>query len=223
MAVHIDRIIRTARKSIALIVEKDGRLVVRAPLFVPDSEIQRLVQQKEDWVRQKQEQASALVTTSRSTKFKDGARFYFLGKTYPLKIVDTLDPSLVLNRKFYLDRRALRHAERLFIAWYRQQARLEINRRLKHFASKNGFKYGAVRITSARTRWGSCSSKGNLNFTWRLVMAPPEVIDYVVVHELAHLRVHNHSREYWQEVERIMPGYKRHKRWLKENGRLLRL
>jgi predicted metal-dependent hydrolase len=78
-----------------------------------------------------------------------------------------------------------------------------------------------VRISSARTRWGSCSSRGSLSFTWRLVMAPVEVVDYVIVHELAHLRVHNHSPEFWKEVARLMPDYAQRKQWLKDNGRLL--
>ncbi len=83
--------------------------------------------------------------------------------------------------------------------------------------------YKSIRITSARTRWGSCSSKGNLSFTWRLVMAPPQVIDYVVAHELAHLQVRNHSPAFWQKVKTIMPDYLQYRRWLDAHGHLLTL
>jgi predicted metal-dependent hydrolase len=84
-----------------------------------------------------------------------------------------------------------------------------------------GFREMKVRISSARTRWGSCSQKGNLSFTWRLVMAPPDVIDYVVVHELCHTREMNHSRSFWEQVEAILPDFRQRRRWLKEYGKLL--
>jgi predicted metal-dependent hydrolase len=85
-------------------------------------------------------------------------------------------------------------------------------------ARKHGFHYQKLRISSARTRWGSCSSSGTLSFTYRLVMAPPEVVDYVVVHELVHTQVRNHSKTFWTTVEEIMPDYKQRRTWLKKNG-----
>ena len=90
-------------------------------------------------------------------------------------------------------------------------------------AQQNDFTWKKIRISSARTRWGSCSSNGTLSFTWRLVLAPPEVIDYVVVHELAHTRIRDHSPKFWRRVAEIMPDYKRHVSWLKQNGRFLTL
>ena len=219
----IDQIIRTKRKSIALIVEPDGRLVVRAPMRISDADIKHLVKQKERWIREKQKQVKDKSTQSTQKVYKDGEEFLYLGKSYQLKIVADLNPALVLSRKFYLSRRALLKAEIVFTEWYREQARAVISERVNLYTARHGFKYRKIRITSARTRWGSCSSMGNLNFTWRLVMAPPEVIDYVVVHELAHLRVNNHSKEFWKQVERIMPDYKQRLKWLKENGGKLTL
>jgi predicted metal-dependent hydrolase len=113
--------------------------------------------------------------------------------------------------------------EKLFTAWYKQQARWVLAERVQWFASRCKFTYTQVRISSAHTRWGSCSSRGTLSFTWRLVMAPLEVVDYVVVHELAHLRVRNHSPAFWKEVEAILPDYKARQKWLKTNGKLLTL
>ena len=219
----IDQIIRTKRKSIALIVEPDGRLVVRAPMRISDVDIKHLVKQKERWIREKQKQVKDKSTQSKPKIYMDGEEFLYLGKSNKLKIVADLNPALVLSRKFYLSRRALPKAESVFIEWYRERARAVISERVKLYAARHGFKYRKIRITSARTRWGSCSSMGNLNFTWRLVMATLEVIDYVVVHELTHLRVKNHSKEFWNQVERIMPDYKQRLRWLKENGQKLTL
>jgi hypothetical protein len=90
-------------------------------------------------------------------------------------------------------------------------------------ATELGLVYASLRITSARRRWGSCGPKGTLNFSWRLVMAPPPVIDYVIVHELAHLEIRNHSRLFWERVARWSPDYKQQQAWLKANGRLLSL
>ncbi len=122
-----------------------------------------------------------------------------------------------------MEQRALPRAKEAFTAWYRAQARPLIEERARAFAARYGFNYKQLKITSARTRWGSCSSRGTLSFTWRLVMAPPECLDYVVVHELAHLRVANHSWTFWEEVGAILPDYKARRKWLRVNGRLLTL
>ncbi len=94
---------------------------------------------------------------------------------------------------------------------------------MSRLAAQHGFEYQRIRITSARTRWGSCSSRGTLSFTWRLVMASEDVIDYVIVHELVHLRIHNHSREFWTQVGLLMPDYKEKRLWLKKNASVLTL
>ena len=103
-------------------------------------------------------------------------------------------------------------------AAYRKEARERLKERADHFAGKMGVDYNRIAIKAAKTRWGSCSTKGNLNFHWKLILMPPEVLDYVVVHELAHRKEMNHSPRFWAEVERILPDYRERRRWLKENG-----
>lgn len=93
-----------------------------------------------------------------------------------------------------------------------------VPKRAEYFAKKLGVSYGRITIRNQKTRWGSCSGKGNLNFNCLLMLAPPEVLDYVVVHELCHRREMNHSDRFWKEVEKILPDYKVWKKWLKENG-----
>lgn len=102
-----------------------------------------------------------------------------------------------------------------------QQALMVIPERVRHYAQVVGVTYGRITIRSQHSRWGSCSSRGNLNFNCLLMLAPPEVLDYVVVHELCHRKEMNHSAIFWEEVERVMPDYQRHKQWLKENGSAL--
>lgn len=115
------------------------------------------------------------------------------------------------------------HAERIFISWYTVQAKPVITERVKEYAANYGFIYRQVKITDAQTRWGSCSPSGSLNFSWRLVMAPIRVIDYVVVHELVHLNEKNHSGRFWDNVKAILPDYTQQVQWLKTNGYKLRL
>ncbi len=102
-----------------------------------------------------------------------------------------------------------------------KQAKEIIPARVAYFAPLVGVTYGAITIRSQRTRWGSCSSKGSLNFNCLLMATPPEVLDYVVVHELCHRREMNHSKRFWAEVARILPDYQTRKKWLKENGTAL--
>ena len=102
-----------------------------------------------------------------------------------------------------------------------QQAKRLIPERAAYFAEKMGVTYGHITIRSQHTRWGSCSAKGNLNFNCLLVLTPPEVLDYVVVHELCHRKQLNHSAAFWAEVETVLPDYKIRKKWLKENGAAL--
>lgn len=104
---------------------------------------------------------------------------------------------------------------------YREKARKRITERVSYFAEKMGVTYTSIRIGSARTRWGSCSARGGLNFQWKLILMPPEILDYVVVHELAHRIEMNHSPRFWAQVEKILPDYRQRRQWLKENGSLV--
>ena len=106
-------------------------------------------------------------------------------------------------------------------AQYRKEARRRITERAAYFAEKMGVDYGRIAIKAAKTRWGSCSAQGNLNFHWKLILMSPAILDYVVVHELAHRIEMNHSPRFWAQVERILPDYRERRRWIKENGGLI--
>ena len=234
--IQINQLIRSDRKTIALIVKPDGQLVVRAPLRATDDQIWRFVNQKEEWIRSKQDFFSQNRRMEATKNFTSGERFWFLGETYPLEIVEpggqagastarSFDrPALELNGRFRLACSAQPQARTVFTAWYREQARRVISERVAWYAARTGLTgCKRIQISSARTRWGSCSSTGTLSFTWRLVMAPLPVIDYVVVHELVHLQEKNHAKRFWNKVAQIMPDYKKKVAWLKENGRKLTL
>lgn len=222
MIPHIDQLIRSKRKTVAIIVQRDGKVIVRAPLKASERQIRQFVESKTGWIAEKkiqmQEQAPAL-----QKKFTAGERFPYLGQEYALSVVSGPRAGLRFEAGFSLNQNSQAEAARLFEKWYKAAARKILTERARLYAQKFGLKYQKIRISSARTRWGSCSSRGTLSFTWRLVMAPLEVVDYVVVHELAHLRVQNHSAAFWAEVTKMMPDFKRQRDWLKKNGRFLTL
>lgn len=222
--IQIDQIIRTTRKTIAIIVRQDGTLVVRAPQKVAKAKILAFVEEKADWIRAKQAEARTRQSELTSPRFVEGETFLYLGEPHPLKFVDRPGASLTLvNGTFEISCREEAAAKTLFFFWYQNHAREVLNERVKLNAERFHLTYSHVQISSARTRWGSCSSKGALRLSWRLVMAPLDVIDYVVIHELAHTLEHNHSARFWEKVAAMQPDYARHVKWLKQNGRRLSL
>jgi hypothetical protein len=153
----------------------------------------------------------------------DGETFLYLGRPCPLQIVPPRRTALTLTDRFELSSASLPHAEAVFVRWYKARAMEWMSERTAVLAGRVGLQAARVRITSARTRWGSCSPQGTLSFTWRLVMAPPEVIDYVVLHELVHLRIRNHAPQFWARLEELLPEYRERLGWLRRNGRFLTL
>lgn len=217
MPVIIDQIIRSKRRTMSLIVEHDGSVIVRAPLRASERSIRQFAEINADWIEKKRAQARAVVPPA-PKQYLPGEIFLYLGQAYPLTIEPNQNKPLLLDGCFRLAASAQDSAESVFREWYRRQARKVIKVRVELFAQEYGFQYETIRITSARTRWGSCSGTGALNFSWRLIMTPLEVVDYVVVHELVHTIVHNHSKRFWNRVTKIMPDYKEYNKWLRKNG-----
>ncbi|MGD0611384.1 MAG: SprT family zinc-dependent metalloprotease [Anaerolineales bacterium] len=214
------QLIRSRRRTIALIVREDGSLVVRAPLHSAEEDIRTFVESKAAWIRRTQARVDESLR-ARIKKFEPGEQFWYLGKTYPLVIVPPSRSALVWDSAFHLSSSSRANAERVFIYWYKAEAARILSERVSWYAEQGGFAYRRIRITSARTRWGSCSPDGTLCFSYRLVMAPQEAIDYVAVHELVHLKLKNHARAFWTQVEAIMPDYRPRLDWLNRNGRFL--
>jgi predicted metal-dependent hydrolase len=224
MTVFIDQIIRSRRKTIALEISADAKLIVRAPLFTSEKTINRLILRKKQWIKKKQEQARKRRKNIFPIKFHEGDSFPFLGNGYPLHIIAWTDSPLEFDGKqFLLKESSARAAQKLFINWYRDQAIRIFMERISWYASISAVKPDSVKISNARKRWGSCSARGEIRLNWRLVMAPIEIIDYVVVHELIHIRERNHSKKFWNNVNKILPEYKKQRIWLRENGHLLTL
>jgi len=215
----IDKIIRLRRRTIALVVTSDATVIVRAPMRTSLEYIEKLVFQKRVWVAKKKEQALKNSAPVKPKKFIDGEDFLYLGNNYKLKIADC--DKIELGDYLYFPKKYLSNARLKMIEWYKQKALEKIIERVNLYSQITGWKFKSISITNAKKRWGSCGPKGSLNFSWRLIMAPLGVLDYVVVHELAHIPEKNHSKRFWDKIKAIFPDYKNQRKWLKDNGRSL--
>jgi predicted metal-dependent hydrolase len=182
--------------------------------------IEEFVRKNTQWIERQRAKALAARPPA-PREYVSGATFLYLGSIYPLEIVEGQRQPLYLHGAFKLAAACQSEAASLLERWYRDQARQVLTQRVELFARRYDFRYKGIRITSARTRWGSCSATGSLSFSWRLIQAPLAVVDYVVVHELVHTTIHNHSKGFWQSVGTILPEYQEHRRWLREHGQEL--
>ncbi len=174
------KVIRSNRKTVSIEITKEAEVLVRAPYRVSDTEIQRFVNAKSEWIEKHIQMQRKRMETTQNTK----------QLTYE-QIQELAEKALEV-----------------------------IPQRVAYYAKIMGVTYGRITIRNQKTRWGSCSSEGNLNFNCMLMLMPPEIQDYVVVHELCHRKEMNHSPRFWAEVEKILPDYQVRRKWLKENGRV---
>jgi predicted metal-dependent hydrolase len=208
------------RKTISLHIKEDGRVVIYVPYHTPKGEIERFIKEKESWVIKKiSEKERSIKETEKA--FIPGEKFLYLGESYPLEIGDTHYRGLPLKLsfgKFVLDKDRLEEARDLFIHWYKREAKEKIEGRVHYFSNRLQLFPKGLKITSAKYRWGSCSRDSRLSFSWKIIMAPLSIIDYVLIHELVHIKEKNHSKRFWTYLETILPDYRKHRFWLKENG-----
>lgn len=217
-----DRIIRSRRRTVSIEITPGAALVVRAPLRAPDTWIQEILEGKRGWIEKKMAEMRARPSPG-VRQFCDGEEFLFLGKPFALAVLAGSDAGITLADRLYIGEARLPECRNLLQAWYTRKAAEILPVRVAGVAAILDYVPKKIRITDASRRWASCSSTGTLSFSWRLVLAPPEVIDYVVVHELVHLRQPDHSDRFWKKVGEAMPGYAEHRRWLRENERMLAL
>ena len=213
------------RKTISLHIKEDGKVVVYAPYSTLKCEIEKFINEKESWIVEKLSEKKRSIKGAEKA-FLPGEKFLYLGELFPLEIQDNNSKGYPLKLsfgKFILDKDHIEKARDLFIQWYKREAKERIGERVKYYSNRLQLFPKGVKITSAKYRWGSCSRDNRLSFSWRIIMVPLSVIDYVLIHELVHIKEKNHSRSFWSYVESIIPDYKGHRLWLKENGHALRL
>lgn len=209
-------LIRSDRKTLSLEIDRAGNLIVRAPHRMPRTAIDRVVAARAMWIagkrRQMAERAAAVSLAGENT-------VWYLGKAYSPVRCCAVQAGLQDDR-FTVPAHWTTAQLR---AWLKAECRRLTAARLAALSQKTGLQPTAVHMTEARTRWGSCSGKNSLNFTWRLIFCPPDVIDYVLIHELCHIRHKNHSAAFWALVAGYDPSFELKKAWLREHAALMDL
>jgi predicted metal-dependent hydrolase len=209
------------RKTLSIIVERDRRVVVRAPLNTSKELIEKEISKRKYLLLQKINHPQKYENPKPRKEFVSGESILFLGKHHKMEVVDDAIEGIQFDNKFYISRANQDKAEQLFRKWYVKQAEEKIIPRVKYHAKNLGVRYKAIKILDLKYRWGSCTPKDNIHFNWRLIKAPMYVIEYIIVHELAHLIEPNHTPEFWTIVSIQLPHYDKAKTWLSENGHLL--
>ncbi|MDR3136784.1 MAG: M48 family metallopeptidase [Coriobacteriales bacterium] len=210
-------LVRSRRRTLALTIDNQGRLIARAPLGMGEQAIGDFIRQKRHWIAAKQGEIARSASRYTEVLLCEGETVSYLGRLYVVRhrdvaTVHVADGELSVPYQMTLGD---------FASWLQRRFVTVITKRVKHFACVMGVCYTSVRVSHARRRWGSCGANNTLNFSWRLVLCPPEIIDYVVVHELCHVLQKNHSARFWDAVAAVMPDYRQRKLWLRQNRRLL--
>lgn len=216
--IKINKIERSKRKTIALLVNADATLTVKAPFLVPVDHIDKVIERKQSWIRRK---VRELENRPKATirEYVNGEGFQLLGKAYRLKIGNYSE--IQLGDYLCFPKTHKDNIQEELIEWYRHQALKKFTTRVNWYSKKMGIEYSSLRLSNANKRWGSCGRNNTLSFNWRLIMAPLKVIDYVIVHELAHVIEKNHSKKFWNKVRTVINDYEKSREWLKENGNTL--
>lgn len=215
-----DEIIRSNRKTLSISVDSFGRLTVRAPMHCGQERIFAFLREKESWIRKKQAEKSAFAPTLPPENL-DGYTFLVLGKEYKISLVDGSKIGLNTERGIlYLPQK---NAETRLIRWLKENAKRILSAVTAQTAARMGTSYRSVSITSARSRWGSCTYDNAIRYSFRLLFAPKEVVEYVVIHELSHTKHKNHSKAFWREVEKYCPDWKVKRNWLKQHSAWMQL
>ena len=217
MQVDIHSIIRSQRRSLGLKINSAGDLIIHAPKNMSMQVIESFITQKKEWILKKQKLFQDQYKEKLENKKINAGKILYLGNHYAIDYVENAVVAITFAKKFFIVKKQHNIFQHKLIIWYKNQAQQIINNILYAYKIKYDLNFNQVIIGSARWILGSCSSKGNLRFSWRLVLLPINIIEYICVHEVAHIKHNNHSAKFWQEVAYMMPDYLKHKTWLKEN------
>lgn len=230
-----DKIIRSKRKTLSLQITEYGELIVRVPRFISDRDILQFINKHKKWIEEKSKEIQIKRSKLKTYSFTEDEELLLLGNKLKLKFVQSDYPKKlnlttvsVVNDSILVNTQDRAKIPRLLEKFYRTQSKQVIEQRVNYYLKKLNdicglsLKYQRIKLTNGRKNIGSCSPTGNLNFSWRIVLAPIEVIDYIVVHELVHLKYKHHKKSFWLLVNRLKPDYRSNIVWIKENWFYLR-
>ena len=212
------------RQTTDIVIERDGQITVRPPLRMTPEQVDQTVLSKRMWIYRNLAEWRDLNAARVLREWVNGESFRYLGSSYRLLLVKKQDEPLMLkDGRFHLLRSVIESddkdaAQNAFESLYAEKGRDRITRRVAFFSRKVGVVPGKVLIKNLGYRWASCLKNGDLHFHWKCMMAPATVIDYIVVHELCHLHHRDHSADFWNEVDKVMPDHRERKEWLRVRG-----
>lgn len=214
---------RSRRKTASIYIERNGSVSVIVPEHLSDQKVEQVLASKRKQIYKGLAEWESLNTRRYEREFVNGESFLYLGRQYRLRLVETQDEPLKLTQGYFNLRAKtspvpLASARSLFRTFYRVQGQAWLTRRIAHFAARMGLAVPAVKVLELRNHWASCSARGAINVNWRTMMAPPTVIDYILVHELTHLSYSTHTAAFWGAVDRVLPDYRERRAWLREHG-----
>lgn len=222
-------LIRSDRKTADIVIERSGDVVVRAPNGIDDEKVREAVADRALWVHRSLAEWEDLNSSRRHRPLVQGQGFPYLGRSYRLKFIQDSDVPLRLKNgrwelsEAFVTREGAAAARKAFRDFYATKGMLIFTERVRQLAPCVGVEPGQVAVKELGYHWASCGGGGALNFHWKTLMAPQTVLDYIVVHELCHLRHRDHSDAFWNEVDKVMPRYRERKDWLRQNGASLDL
>ncbi len=217
-------VVRSRRKTADIIIERDGRVLVRAPKTIPDEQIADIIEAKRYWIYTNLAEWRDLNATRLVREYRNGEGFLYLGRSYRLLLVEEQEDLVMLkNGRFCLHRDLadsgdVAAAKAAFRDYYIARGKERIAQRVAYFAPKVGVEFSGLDVRELGHRWASCSPAGQLAFHWKCMMAPPTIIDYIIVHELCHRHHLDHTDAFWNEVDKVMQNYRERKEWLRVHG-----
>ena len=214
----------TERQTTDIVIERDGVITVRPPLRMTPEQVDETVFSKRMWIYRNLAEWRDLNATRVSREWVSGESFLYLGRSYRLQLVAEQDEAVKLKDGRFRLRRSVfelggdEAAQQAFESFYKEKGYARLSARMAFFAGKVGVTPGALHIKDNGFRWASCLKHNDLHFHWKCLMAPPTVIDYIVVHDLCHLHHRDHSASFWNEVDKVLPDHLERKEWLKVRG-----
>lgn len=215
------KIIFTERKSVNIVIDRNSNIIVRAPKRLTKDDVDKVVNRKKQWIYNKLSNSSKPIILPK--EFVSGESLLYLGEHYKLRIVEEQFSGLRFDNEFTISKDSKSKTKKIFKAWYLAQAKKVFLPIVDYYSNTLGVKYNRIYIKSMKASWGSCSPNKSITLNWKLVKAPLYVINYIIVHELAHLIELNHSDDFWNIVSVQVPNYKKAKKWLTQHGELLEL
>ena len=220
---------RENRGTVSLQVSPANEVSIIVPADLQKEKIEDIVKRKTPWILSKIKFNLEVKYPHKPKEFVSGEAITYLGRNYRLKVLQGETESVVLkNGRFIATVLKGRGdtgkaVKELLHQWFTRHAEKKLLERAERLKSSVGVSYNGIKVKSLKQRWGSCTSKGIINFNWRIIIAPISIVDYVVAHELCHLIHHDHSKEFWKLMQRVMPNYLDRKEWLRVNGAMLEI